>query len=55
MYERLVVLDRINGYEIRQADQNTTGQFSIGARGLFTLRVTGANTCVRTVQGVFGN
>lgn len=38
-----------------QIDQNTTGQVTIGARDLFTLRVTGMNTCVRTVQGVLGS
>jgi predicted outer membrane repeat protein len=50
-YERLLVLDRINGYEIRQVDQNTTGIFPITTPGLFTLTVTGANGCSRTVQG----
>lgn len=51
-YERLIVLDRTNGYEVRQVDQNTTGIFPITRPGLFTLKVTGPNGCSRTVQGV---
>ena len=51
-YERLIILDRINGYEIRQVDQNTTGIFTINRLGLFTLTVTGAGGCKRTVQWV---
>ncbi len=52
LYERLIILDRINGYEIRQADSNTTGIFTITRLGLFTLTVTGAGGCKRTVQWI---
>lgn len=52
LYERQIVLDRINGYEIRQVDSNTTGLFIINRTGLFTLTVTGADGCKRTVQWV---
>ena len=51
-YERLIILDRVNGFEIRQVDSNTTGIFSINGPGLFTLTVTGAGGCQRTVQAV---
>ncbi len=51
-YERLIILDRINGYEIRQVDSNNTGIFPINRLGLFTLTVTGAGGCQRTVQWV---
>ncbi len=52
LYERLIIIDRINGYEIRQVDSNTTGIFPINRLGLFSLTVTGAGGCSRTVQGV---
>jgi hypothetical protein len=52
LYERLIILDRINGYEVRQVDSNTTGIFTITRPGFFTLTVTGAGGCSRTVQGV---
>ncbi len=51
-YERVSIVDRINGYEIRQNDSNTTGIFPITRLGLFTLTVTGAGGCKRTVQWV---
>lgn len=51
-YERRIILDQITGFEIRQVDQNTTGIFPINRMGLFTLTVTGANGCGRTVQWV---
>lgn len=51
-YERLIILDRVNGYEIRQVDQNTTGLFPINRLGLFTLTVTDAGGCKRTVEWV---
>jgi hypothetical protein len=51
-YERQIVLDQINGYAIRQVDQNTSGIFTINRTGLFTLTVTGAGGCQRTVQWV---
>ncbi len=51
-FQRVVVIDRINGYEIRQTDDNTTGIFPINRLGLFSLTVTGSNGCSRTVQGI---
>lgn len=52
LYERLIILDRTNGYEVRQIDSNTTGIFLINRMGLFTLTVTGAGGCKRTVQAI---
>ncbi|TAE23509.1 MAG: hypothetical protein EAZ91_21985 [Cytophagales bacterium] len=51
-YEFMQILDRINGYEIRQVDQNTTGIFTITRPGPFSVTVTGAGGCKTTVQGV---
>lgn len=52
LYERLIIMERVNGYEVRQVDTNTTGIFTINRTGLFTITVTGPNGCKRTVQGV---
>lgn len=52
MFERKNVIDRINTYEIRQVDTNTTGVFNIQRVGQYTITVTGANGCQRTVQGM---
>ena len=41
-YERVITLDRVNGFEIRQVASNTTDIFSTNRMGLFTLTVTGA-------------
>jgi len=49
--ERLVVVDRINGYEIRQTETNQTGVFRIERSGPYTITVTGANGCKRMVEG----
>lgn len=54
-YERVRLLDRINGYEIRAVDQSTTGIFTVDPLGPFTIIVTDANGCSRTVQGVIAN
>ncbi len=51
-YEWAVVIDRINGYEIRQGESNTSGIFQVGHVGPYTLTVTGSNGCKRTVRGV---
>jgi hypothetical protein len=51
-YERLIIMDRINGYEIRQNDSNNTGIFPITRLGLFTLTVRDVSGCSRTVQWV---
>ena len=50
-YQRLQILDRINGYEIRQVDTNATGVFTVNRPGPYSLTVTDANGCSRTVQG----
>ena len=54
-FERVIVIDRINGYEIRQRDANTTGVFAINRLGLFSITVTTADGCSRTVQGILAN
>ena len=45
LYERVIVIDRINGYVIRQADSNTTGFFSINRTGPYRITMTDANGC----------
>lgn len=52
LYQWMTVIDRINGYEIRQGDQNTTGLFTIKHTGPYTLTVTSAGGCSRTVEGI---
>ena len=54
-FERVIVIDRVNGYEIRQTDRNTTGVFAINRLGLFSITVTTADGCSRTVQGILVN
>ena len=51
LFERVIVIDRINGYEIRQTDSNTTGFFTITRTGPYRLMVTGGNGCKTTVEG----
>ena len=51
-YERLRFIDRINGYEIRQTEQNSTGYFVIDRSGPFSITVIGANGCRAVVNGV---
>ncbi len=51
-FERLIIVDRINGFEIRQVDNNASGIFPINRTGPFRLTVTDANGCQRTVDGV---
>jgi hypothetical protein len=51
-FERLIVVDRINGFEIRQVDSNTNGIFPVTRTGPFRLTVTDGNGCQRTVEGV---
>ena len=51
-YERMIIIDRINGYEIRQVDSNTNGVFPINQTGPFRLTVTDGNGCKRTVEGI---
>jgi hypothetical protein len=51
-YEWLTIIDRLNGYEIRQVDQNTTGLFTLNRPGPYRLTVTNAGGCSRTVEGI---
>lgn len=51
-YEWCIVIDRVNGYEIRHVESNDTGLFKITLVGPYKLTVTGANGCKRTVRGV---
>ncbi len=50
-YEFLMVIDRINGYEIRQVESNGTGIFTIKRGGPFSIIVRDGTGCSRTVQG----
>lgn len=50
-YERLIILDRINGFEIRQVDSNANGIFTVNRTGPFRLTVTDGNGCKRAVEG----
>jgi hypothetical protein len=50
LYERMIVIDRVGGYEIRQVDSSSTGFFDITRMGLFRLTVTGANGCQTVVE-----
>lgn len=50
LYEWFVVIDRINGYEIRQGDTNTTGIFGVSHVGPYVLTVTTNKGCKRTVR-----
>lgn len=53
-YERVIVLDRTNGYELRAVD-STTDRFAINRAGLFTITATNGNGCRQTVQGIIAN
>lgn len=50
-YERKIVIDRINGFELRTVLDNQTGIFPIDRAGLYTIIVTDAKGCSRTVTG----
>lgn len=50
-YTRHVLIDRVNGYLLRQYLENTDGFFPINQYGPYTITVTGANNCVRVVEG----
>lgn len=54
-YERLGWIDQINGYQIKCYESNNTGLFKINQLGPYTITVTGANGCKRTVTGVISN
>jgi trimeric autotransporter adhesin len=51
LYDRHVLIDRINGYLLRQYLQTTNGVFPIDQYGPYTIRVLGANNCFRIVEG----
>ncbi len=51
-YERMALIDRINGYELRQVDNNANGIFPITRPGLFRLTITGPTGCQKTVEGI---
>ncbi|TAE24436.1 MAG: hypothetical protein EAZ91_20420 [Cytophagales bacterium] len=55
MYEWTQVIDRINGYEIRQSECNTTGLFTIDRTGPYRLTVNPGSACARTVEGLIIN
>lgn len=50
-FERLIIIDRINGFEIRQVDSNANGLFPVTRTGPYRLTVTDGNGCRRTVEG----
>ncbi|TAE26478.1 MAG: hypothetical protein EAZ91_17635 [Cytophagales bacterium] len=50
-YEHTRILDRINGYEFRQFNQNTSGLFPINGGGPYRIRVVRSG-CDKTVEGV---
>ena len=52
VYDWYVVMDRINGYEIRETTSNTTGLIRITRAGFYRITVTEALGCTRTVEGV---
>ncbi len=54
-FEFLTVLDRINGYEIRQKDENNSGIFTVKQLGPFSITVRDGNGCSRTVQGILAS
>ncbi len=53
LYEFSVVIDRVNGYEIRQTTTNSTGLFTAAQTGPFRVRVTDGNGCQRVVDNGF--
>jgi hypothetical protein len=53
-YERTIIIDRINGFEIRQKDFSQ-GRFPLTRTGLFSITGTDANGCQQTVQGILNN
>ena len=46
----MLVVDCINGYEIRQVDTNGNGVFPVTPTGPFRLTATGANGCQQTME-----
>lgn len=54
-YNWVLVIERINGYEIRKTDNNTSGSFTIDRPGPYRVTVVGSNGCSRTVNGLIVN
>jgi hypothetical protein len=54
-YDWVLILDRINGYEIRQTESNTSGVFTISKPGPYRITVNPGSACSRTVQGLIVN
>ncbi|MCY7360337.1 MAG: hypothetical protein LH609_23350 [Rudanella sp.] len=54
-YDWTLVIDRINGFEIRKVLTNTNGLFTIDQPGPYRVTVTGTNGCTRTVAGTIVN
>ncbi len=54
-YEWVLVLDRINGYEIRQVESNTNGIFNVNKPGPYRITVNPGSACSRTVEGIITN
>lgn len=50
-YHWQLIIDRLNGYEIRKVETNTTGLFTIDKPGPYRVTVSGSNGCSRTVEG----
>lgn len=55
MYEWVQVIDRINGYELRQTESNTSGLFTISKTGPYRITVNPGSFCSRTVEGLIVN
>ncbi len=51
-YNLMIVIDRVNGFEIRTVKETADGIFPLDWAGPYTITVTGANGCQRTVTGV---
>ena len=52
-YERAKMVERINGYEIRQTEISSTGFFMLDQGGPFTISVIGVGGCRTAVTGTF--
>jgi hypothetical protein len=50
-YKRYIVMLNLNGYQLQQVLDTTSGIFPIDQAGPYTINVVGANGCQRTVQG----
>lgn len=55
LYEWRLVIDRLNGYELRQVETNTSGIFNVSKPGPYRITVNPDTPCSRTVEGVITN